>query len=89
MSTLLFPKLKGLSFDVALAPYFKTIVQEAASGREVRSALYNSPRWEITLTYEYLRSNPAITDDSGVTEFDEIVGFFLARQGASTPSCSI
>ncbi len=82
MSSILFPKLNGFSWDVKLAPYFKTIVQEAASGREVRAALYQYPRWELTLSYEYLRANPAMADDSGLTELDKIVGFFLQRQGS-------
>lgn len=69
--------LPGLSFSVHKRPMFKTNIQEAASGVEIRNALADYPRWEFELTYEYLE------DKTGAeSSLKTIMGFFLARQGS-------
>lgn len=84
MSNIFFPALKGLSWSVQFTPMFNTIVQEAVSGREVRSPLQQWPRHEILLTYSYLHDDPANKNwlYAGATELEILKGFFLARQGA-------
>lgn len=76
MSTAVYPTLATLGFSVFKKPEFSTIVQRAASGREIRAALWSYPIWEIRLTYEALR------DDVANNEFKQLLGFFLLRQGS-------
>ncbi len=72
-----FTALPGLTFSVHKKPGFKTNIKEAASGREVRNALAQYPRWDFELTYEFLE------DRSGAdSSLKTIMGFFLARQGS-------
>jgi uncharacterized protein (TIGR02217 family) len=67
----------GLSFSVHKKPFFKTNINEAASGKEVRTALMQYPRWDIELTYEFLE------DRSGAdSSLKTVMGFFLQRLGS-------
>lgn len=81
MSNIQFPTLPGLTWDYTLAPMFSTEVQQATSGREVRAAFWSAPLWKIDLTYEFLRDDAQHVDQSGYSELQQLVGFFLARQG--------
>lgn len=81
MSNLQFPDLRGLSWDYTLAPTFSTGVQQATGGREVRVAFWSAPTWKITLTYNYLHDDSEHVDQNGCSELQQLVGFFLARQG--------
>ena len=74
MSTQLFPSLAGLEYPVVRTPIFSTLVQKAVSGQENRAALQVYPRWQYTLSFNFLR-------DDGNNEFRTLVAFFLARQG--------
>lgn len=85
MSNALFPCLRGLDWTVTLTPEFKTGIQTAASGREVRLAYRQYPLFNVQLVYEYLRDDERQTkflDDNQRTEFEQLMGFFMARQGA-------
>jgi len=75
MSAAVFPTLVGLAYPVVRTPIFKTLTQEAVSGKENRAALWVYPRWRWTLSFNFLR------DDSN-NEFRTLLGFWLARQGA-------
>ena len=75
MSNAVFPILPGLAWDVVKRPTFSSIVQRAASGREVRAALWSYPIWVWKLTYDLLR-------DDATNELRTLMGFFLARQGS-------
>jgi len=69
--------LPGLSFSVHKKPMFNTKISEAPSGNEIRNAMAEFPRWDFTLTYEFLE------DRSGAeSSLKTIMGFFLARQGS-------
>ena len=81
MSNLLFPDLRGLSWDYTLAPTFSTGVQQATGGREVRTAFWSAPLWKISLTYNYLHDDSQHVNQNGYSELQQLVGFFLARQG--------
>lgn len=74
MSTATFPSLPGLAWSVDKHPEFSTVVRTAASGQETRVALWVSPRWRFTLTYDLLRAD-------ATQELQTLMGFFLARQG--------
>jgi len=82
MSNLQFPDLRGLAWDYTLTPTFSTGIQQATSGREVRAAFWSAPLWKISLTYEFLRDDAQHVDPNGYSELQQLVGFFLARQGA-------
>ena len=89
MSDAVFPVLPGLKWDSKKTPEFSTGVQTAASGKEAVTAYWTSPRWTFELSYELLR-------DSGTSELDILMGFFLQRQGrfdsflySDTSDCSV
>lgn len=75
MSNAVFPTLPGLAWSVKRTPRFSTLVQQAASGREVRAALWAYPIYEWALTYDLLR-------DDASNELKTLFGFFLQRQGS-------
>jgi uncharacterized protein (TIGR02217 family) len=81
MSNSQFPDLRGLAWEYTLAPMFSTGVQQATGGREVRTAFWSAPLWKISLTYSYLRDDGQHVNQNGYSELQQIVGFFLARQG--------
>ena len=62
--------------DATVAPRFSTKVQSAVSGRESRAAFMAYPLWNITVAYEFLRSN------SVYPELDTLMGFFLQMKGS-------
>lgn len=69
--------LPGLTIEVSKTPLFKTKISESVSGREIRNAMADQPRWEIKLSYEFLE------DRSGAeSSLKTIVGFFLAMRGS-------
>ena len=74
MSSAVFPVLPGLMWDVKKTPVWKTAVQSAVSGKELRVAYMQYPLWQFTLAYEVLRGDAN-------AEFQTLLGFFLARQG--------
>lgn len=77
--THLFPTLKGLAFNVAKRPNFSTRVASNVSGREVRNAFWDDPRWDYELTYDYLPDRPVA---QGETDLKTLMGFFLQRRGS-------
>lgn len=69
--------LPGLTFSVHKKPAFKTRIAEAAGGQEDRNALWEMPRWDFELTYDFLE------DRSGAdSSLKTIMGFFLSMQGS-------
>lgn len=75
MTNAVFPTLAGLGWNVRRTPQWKTRVQEAISGKEVRIADWSFPRWQWELTYDFLRG------DAAHAEFQALAGFFNQRQG--------
>lgn len=75
MSLNIFPALAGLEYPVVRTPIFKTLTQESVSGMETRAALQLYPRWQWTLSFNFLR-------DDANDEFRTLLAFFLARKGA-------
>jgi uncharacterized protein (TIGR02217 family) len=69
--------LPGLSFSVHKKPQFRTRIAEAAGGQEDRNTLWEMPRWDFELTYEFLE------DRSGAdSSLKSIMGFFLEMGGS-------
>ncbi len=57
MSSLIFPmNLPGMTPKVTVEPYYKTDIQEARSGKELRVAWWTWPRYKISLEFEFLRT---------------------------------
>src|SRR5258708_7765414 len=81
MSNLLFPKIKGLAWDVVMVPTTSTEIQQSLAGREVRIQNFVNPIWEFTLHYEYLLNDPRFRDENENTPLETLVGFWLARGG--------
>jgi uncharacterized protein (TIGR02217 family) len=81
MSNLLFPKIRGLAWNIVKTPTFSTEIQESLAGREVRIQNFQNPIWEFTLSYEYLLNDPKLRDENEQTPLETLVGFFLARGG--------
>lgn len=81
MSNVLFPKIRGLAWDIVKTPTFSTEIQESLAGREVRIQNFQNPIWEFTLHYEYLLNDPKFRDENEQTPLEALVGFFLARGG--------
>jgi uncharacterized protein (TIGR02217 family) len=81
MSNILFPKIRGLSWEVVKNPTLATDIQSSLAGREVRIQNFQNPIWEFTLIYEYLLNDPKSRDDTGSTPLEQLIGFFLARGG--------
>lgn len=75
MSDAIFPALPGLTWGRIKAPIWKTKIQQAVSGRELRAAFRQYPTYKFTLTHDFLRASAEL-------EFQTLIGFFNARQGS-------
>jgi hypothetical protein len=62
---------------------FNTIVQKAANQYTLRIVQSQNPIWDFSLTYEYLKDNPAdvVASLSPYTDYRYLQGFLLANQG--------
>jgi hypothetical protein len=78
MSSLVFPTLQGLAFDVQKKPIFSTKLAEHVSGEETATSFYRNPKWEYTLTYDYL---PDLPKQVGDTDLHTLMGLFLSMRG--------
>lgn len=75
MSNAVFPVLPGLLWDVVKKPLFRTLIQSAVSGKELRLAQMSYPLYQFSLSYEVLRAN-------ALAELQTLMGFFNARNGS-------
>jgi uncharacterized protein (TIGR02217 family) len=76
MSNLVFPVLPGMTFPVVKTPMWKTTIQEAMSGTEVRFGHWSFPRWKWGLQYEFLR------DTATKNEFWTLIDFYNRHYGS-------
>jgi hypothetical protein len=74
-----FPVLIGESWSVHYSPRFSTKASAKVSGRETRAGNWASPLWDIELTFEFLRSDPAYG------ELQDVIGFIGENAGKLTP----
>jgi hypothetical protein len=80
--TATFPTLPGLDITVKRTEIFSTVVQTAASGKELRGSFQATPRFQFDLTFNALRQ----TGFSVNTAFDELStlqAFFESMLGMS------
>jgi uncharacterized protein (TIGR02217 family) len=76
MSNAIFPQFAGLKMDRTKTPEWKTVIHQAVSGKESRSAFMSFPIWNFTLCYEVLRA------DVAYNELKQIMSFYNERQGS-------
>lgn len=76
MSEAVLPTLPGLEWNVKKSPMFRTKIQSAVSGKELRSSFMAYPLWKFRLSYSVLRSAAEFA------ELQTLLGFFLQRRGS-------
>lgn len=76
MSNVLFPELPGLEWDASITPMFNTKIMTSINGRELRASFQAAPKYEISLSYAFLREN------KGRKELQQLQGFYLECRGA-------
>lgn len=76
MSNVLFPELPGLEWESSKTPMFNTKIMTSINGRELRASFQSTPKYEISLSYAFLREN------KGRRELQQLEGFYLERRGA-------
>ena len=76
MSNLVFPSLPGLDIAVTRTPIYKTSIQEAASGTELRASRWSFPRYRYQLDFNYLRGA------SAYQELQTLFGFLGRHLGS-------
>ena len=76
MSDVLFPELPGLEWDLSKKPIFNTKIMESVNGRELRASYQAVPKYEISLSFGFLR------ESKGKNELQQLESFFLERRGA-------
>lgn len=70
-----FPTFTGRGWNIKKRPVTSTLVQQAASGAEYRTALYQYPLYEFDIEIPYLSQ----------TDLHALVGFFAQQQGPWLP----
>jgi uncharacterized protein (TIGR02217 family) len=76
VSSLIFPTLQGLTFDVTRTPVWRTEVQTALSGKRSTLAYQQYPLVHFELSFSILR------DDQATSDVKALVGLFNAVQGS-------
>jgi hypothetical protein len=76
MSNIVFPTFPGLDWSVKRIPTFATMGQAASNGSMVRVPRFVDPMWQFECSFEFLR------DDASHNELNQMLAFFLARQGS-------
>lgn len=76
MSSLIYPDMPGLKPLMRRRPEWKSEIVEAWSGEETVIGRRQYPRWRYTLSYEVLRSTPALAERA------QLMAFFNRHRGA-------
>ena len=79
MSIPTFPPLPGLAYPVKRSPLFKTVTQEAVSGKDYRLSFWTYPRYKFEVMHDVLRSGASFE------EWQAFEGFFKQCAGAALP----
>lgn len=75
MSYNTFPLLQGLGWPIKVTPTFKTIVQQAASGAEYRTGLWQAPLHLIEVPVNFMTQ----------ADWNTLWTFFVGQQGSLIP----
>lgn len=76
-----FPSLIGLSFPVQRTPTWRSIKQEAISGKETRLQMWTYPRYKYEISIDYLGSGTAGQNQ----DWQALLGFFNSVAGSALP----
>jgi uncharacterized protein (TIGR02217 family) len=93
MSNLLFPKLRGVGWNFHIAPQWSTGIQNARSGRSVRTKFRSQPLLKITISFgtsddAFLsdkQPKPSADGSAVYSDFETLFGF-LNRHGGEHES---
>jgi hypothetical protein len=81
MSNLVFPDtLMGFDIKVTRKEIYSTIVQSAASGKELRAGLWSTPRYSYQLNLNFVRQS-GFSVNTLVDELSTLVTFFETHKG--------
>jgi len=75
---------RGLTYTVLRSPQMSTLVQDAPNGLEVRIQQYQQPKYNWSLTYDYIKNNPSDPPPSpfnNTTDMQALLGFFNSHYG--------
>lgn len=72
----MFPELPGLEWEATKKPVFRTKIMESVNGRELRASYQAEPKYEINLSYAFLR------EWKGKNELQQLESFFLTHRGS-------
>ncbi|MBU3640019.1 DUF2460 domain-containing protein [Polynucleobacter sp. AP-RePozz3-80-G7] len=75
MSNRYFPTLPGLNWSNKKTPIWSTNIQTSSSGKELRASYFSYPKWQFSLSYEFLR-------DNGEDELQALIGLFNQCRGS-------
>jgi uncharacterized protein (TIGR02217 family) len=70
MSSLVFPALVGMEWNIVRAPIWSTSKRESVSGRQFRVANYSYPRYKYKVSFSVLRQG------GSYAELAQVVGLF-------------
>lgn len=68
--------LPGLTWSAHKKPMFRTMVNSAVSGKEIRTARMQYPIYQFELTFEFLDSR------DNKTQLETLMGFFMTQLGS-------
>lgn len=80
MSTQVFPSLIGQGWGITRSPIWKTLVNQAVSGRETRMGLWSYPIYEWELTFNFLRIGTM--RQTVYSELQSLMGLFNKMNGS-------
>jgi hypothetical protein len=80
MSNLVFPTLAGQDIAIKRTPVFSTVVQTAASGKELRASYQGTPRWRYEIPLKFARVT-GFSTNTITNEMAAILGLFNAVKG--------
>jgi len=67
--TLTYPNFPGQKPTTSRTPIWQTVVKESTNGRELRLGRQPYPRWQYSLSYEFLRNRANLRELSDLTAF--------------------
>lgn len=80
MSNSVFPEFMGFDIKVSRKEIYSTLVQSPASGKELRAALWSTPRYRYSLNLNFVRQS-GFSVNTLVDEVAILNAFFEAHLG--------
>lgn len=82
MSYPVFPRVRGLTWEITRSPSWDSLVQRMSSGMEFRLNYWQYPLWKWEISYNYLKDNPAdLPPGYSSTDLSVLQGFFNSMAG--------